>query len=84
MSLKSLFVSAPLLWRGVTALPAGPGSWTHGNSTIVSSSDFSAAAAYNLIDTYDASNWASKFNFEDIADPTRMHHFTLASVSFDF
>ncbi|EUC38853.1 glycoside hydrolase family 16 protein [Bipolaris zeicola 26-R-13] len=70
MSLKSLFVSAPLLWRGVTALPAGPGSWTHGNSTIVSSSDFSAAAAYNLIDTYDASNWASKFNFEDIADPT--------------
>jgi hypothetical protein len=79
MSLKSLLVSAPFLWRSVTALPAGPGSWTHGNSTVVSSSasdNIRVAAAYNLIDTYDASNWANKFYFEDIPDPTRMYPIT--------
>ena len=84
MSLKSLLVSIPFLWRGATALPAGPGSWTHGNSTIIpaASDDFNIEAAYNLIDTYDASNWASKFNFENIADPTRMYPTTCCPVVF--
>ncbi|CAG5179092.1 uncharacterized protein ALTATR162_LOCUS9029 [Alternaria atra] len=71
MSLKSLFVSVPFLWRCATALPAGPGSWPNGTSFVHSSSnDVHASAAYNLIDTYDSSNWVSKFDVQDIADPT--------------
>jgi len=73
MSFKSLFVSIPLFWRCATALPAGPGSWQNGSSFVHPSEDgFAASAAYNLIDTYDASNWVSKFDVQDIADPTRM------------
>jgi hypothetical protein len=73
MSLKSLLISLPILWRGATALPAGPGSWPNGTSYVYSSPDgVHASAAYNLIDTYDASNWVNKFDVQDIADPTRM------------
>jgi hypothetical protein len=68
---KTLFVSIPLLWRCTTALPAGPGSWPNGTSFVHSSSDVHTSAVYNLLDTYDASNWLSKFNVEDISDPTR-------------
>ncbi|EOA81640.1 hypothetical protein ACJQWK_10540 [Exserohilum turcicum] len=69
MSYKSLIFSLPILWNGATASPAGPGSWTHGKSNVVAT-DAAAAAAYTLIDNYNAANWLTKFNFENIADPT--------------
>ena len=65
------FYSVPLALCYRTT--AGPGSWPNGTSFVYSSSnDVHASAAYNLIDTYDSSNWASKFDVQDIADPTRM------------
>lgn len=72
MSYKSLIFSLPILWNGATASPAGPGSWTHGKSNVVAT-DAAAAAAYTLIDNYNAANWLTKFNFENIADPTRTY-----------
>jgi len=86
MSLKSLLLSLPILWRGATALPAGPGFWANGSSYVYSSDDIHASAAYNLIDTYDASNWVNKFDVQDIGDPTRMCtgktlcHFCLTNI----
>jgi hypothetical protein len=72
MSLKTFFVSITLLWRCATALPAGPGSWPNGTSFVHPTPEVHTAAAYNLIDTYDSSNWLSKFDVQDISDPTRM------------
>jgi hypothetical protein len=66
MSFKAIVVSLPVLWRCTTALPAGPGVWPNGTSP--SASDlFHTSAAYSLIDTYDASNWLSKFNVQDVS-----------------
>ncbi|KAL6712675.1 hypothetical protein ACN47E_000552 [Coniothyrium glycines] len=71
MSFKLVFASLPLLWTCAFALPAGPGSWENSTSSEVHSSpEIHTAAAYNLIDTYDSSNWLSKFDVQDIADPT--------------
>jgi hypothetical protein len=69
MSLKTLAVSLPLLWGGATALPAGPGFWPDGPSPSASppNNTFHTSSAYNLIDTYDASNWLSKFNVQDVS-----------------
>jgi hypothetical protein len=68
MSLKAITVSLSLLWRCTTALPAGPGFFPNGTSPVVTtSSDVRIAAAYNLIDTYDASNWMSKFDVQDVS-----------------
>ncbi|KAF2192567.1 glycoside hydrolase family 16 protein [Zopfia rhizophila CBS 207.26] len=55
MSLKSIIASTSLFLAGAKALPSNV-------------SDF--AAAYSLIDTYDASNWLNKFDVQAIADPT--------------
>jgi hypothetical protein len=71
MSLKTIAVSLPLLWRSATAFPAGPGFFPNG-STPSAMGEVSINAAYSLIDSYDASNWMSKFDVQDIADPTRM------------
>jgi hypothetical protein len=71
MSLKTIAVSLPLLWRSATAFPAGPGFFPNG-STPSAMGEVSISAAYSLIDSYDASNWVSKFDVQDIADPTRM------------
>jgi len=68
MSVKAMFMTLPLLWRCATALPAGPGFWA--NDTPSYTPDFQASAAYSLIETYDASNWISKFNVQAIPDPT--------------
>lgn len=68
MSLKTLSASLPLLWASVTALPAGPGIWENGTTSHVS--DVQTSAAYTLIETYDASNWNSKFDVQAIPDPT--------------
>jgi hypothetical protein len=69
MSFKSFITSLPLLWSSVRAFPAGPG-FPNNRSSVVN--DVSIQAAYSLIDTYDASNWLSKFDVQAIADPTRM------------
>jgi hypothetical protein len=71
MSLKAIAVSLPLLWRSATALPAGPGFFPNG-SVPSSTSDVHVSSVYSLIDSYDASNWISKFDVQDISDPTRM------------
>jgi hypothetical protein len=67
MSLKSTLASLVLLWNGVTAFPAGPGHW---DSPSPSSNGSDFHASYSLLDTYDASNWLSKFDVQAIADPT--------------
>jgi hypothetical protein len=66
MSLKTIAVSLSFLWRCTTAFPAGPGVWLNGTSP--SASGFQRSAAYSLIDTYDASNWLSKFDVQDVSD----------------
>jgi hypothetical protein len=67
MSFKSLITSLPFLWNCASALPAGPGFWENGTSSPVhSSSGVHTSAAYNLIDTYDTSNWLSKFDVQDV------------------
>ncbi|KAF2132329.1 glycoside hydrolase family 16 protein [Dothidotthia symphoricarpi CBS 119687] len=68
MRSKTVVVSLTLLVHYITALPAGPGYWPNG--TYSPTSDFQTAAAYSLIDTYDASNWLNKFDVQAIADPT--------------
>lgn len=65
MSFKAIAISLSLLWRSSVALPAGPGFWPNGTSPITTS-DVHASAAYSLIDTYDASNWLSKFNVQAV------------------
>jgi hypothetical protein len=75
MSLMSFVVSCSLLWRCTTAFPAGPGAWPNGSSP--SATDGLHASAFGLIDTYDASNWLSKFWVEDVSDV----HGTLNTVA---
>jgi hypothetical protein len=55
-----LFVSLALYYR--------TSSWPNGTSTSTSTSDVHISAAYNLIDTYDASNWLNKFNVQAVSD----------------
>ncbi|CAG5137553.1 uncharacterized protein ALTATR162_LOCUS146 [Alternaria atra] len=68
MSSRAVFVSLLFLWHCTVASPAGPGSWPNGTSSPVK--DVHTAAAYSLIDIYDATNWLDKFNVEAIPDPT--------------
>jgi hypothetical protein len=68
MSLKTVAVSLSFLWRCTTALPAGPGVWPNSTITSTSTSDVHISSAYNLIDTYDASNWLSKFDVQAVSD----------------
>jgi hypothetical protein len=68
MSLKAIVVSFSIFWSCTTALPAGPGFWPNG--TLTSTSDVHISAAYNLIDTYDASNWLNKFDVQAVSDCT--------------
>lgn len=67
MSFKALFTSLPLLWTCTTALPApaGPGYWANG--TITHTSEVHASSVYSLVETYDASNWISKFNVQAVS-----------------
>lgn len=75
MSFKTVFASLPLLWTCASALPAGPGFWANGTSSpVYSGPEVQIAGAYNLIDTYDSSNWLSKFDVQNIPDPTRTSH----------
>jgi hypothetical protein len=66
MSFKTFAVSLSLLWRCTTALPAGPSVFLN-DSTPFASGDVHISAAYNLIDTYDASNWLNKFDVQDVS-----------------
>ncbi|KAH7402537.1 endo-1,3(4)-beta-glucanase-like protein [Pyrenochaeta sp. MPI-SDFR-AT-0127] len=68
MSFRTIILCLPFLWRSSKAHPAGPGFWPNGTSS--STSDVYTSAAYALIDTYDASNWISKFDVQAIPDPT--------------
>jgi hypothetical protein len=70
MSLKAVAVSLSFLWRCTTALPAGPGFWLNGTITLTSPSDVHTSAAYDLIDTYDASNWLNKFDVQAVSECT--------------
>ncbi|KAF2876984.1 endo-1,3(4)-beta-glucanase-like protein [Massariosphaeria phaeospora] len=67
MSLTSILVSFPLLWYCATAFPAGPGYFPNNVSSPVP--DFHGTA-YGLIETYDSSNWLSKFDVQAIGDPS--------------
>ncbi|KAG9200781.1 hypothetical protein G6514_006637 [Epicoccum nigrum] len=69
MLLPRSIAASPLLWLGVTAIPAGPGYWHNGTSSEVVGGDFNAAA-YGLIDTYDGTNWLNMFDVQAISDPT--------------
>ena len=66
MLLPRSIVASPLLWLGVTAIPAGPGYWPNGNSSDVVGGDFSTAA-YGLIDTYDGTNWLNMFDVQAVS-----------------
>ncbi|KAF2643159.1 endo-1,3(4)-beta-glucanase-like protein [Massarina eburnea CBS 473.64] len=69
MSLKSFITTLPFLWNCATAAPAPAGPKAPFNET--SPVDlFVNSAALTLIDTYDASNWLSKFDVQAIGDPT--------------
>jgi hypothetical protein len=75
MSLTTTIVSLSILWRCATALPAGPGFFPNGTSPLVSSSDdFHISSSYNLIDTYDASNWISKFDVQNVSNAMSKIH----------
>ena len=66
MSLKSLIAALPLLFDYATAIPAGPKAPNNETSPV----DFYVnAAALSLIDTYDASNWLSKFDVQNVRFP---------------
>ncbi|KAF2659298.1 glycoside hydrolase family 16 protein [Lophiostoma macrostomum CBS 122681] len=71
MSFRATLVSLVLLWNGVTAFPAGPGYWDPSSPQLppINGSDVHAEA-YSLIETYDSSNWLSKFDVQAIPDPT--------------
>jgi hypothetical protein len=64
MSFKSIIPCLSLLLSCATAIPAGPGYWPNGTSS--PTAEFHAAAAYNLIDVYDASNWLNEFDVQDV------------------
>jgi hypothetical protein len=67
MSLKSIAVSLSFLWRCTSALPAGPSVFLNDSTPFVPGFHTSDAS-YRLIDTYDASNWLSKFDVQDVSD----------------
>ncbi|CAI6337774.1 unnamed protein product [Periconia digitata] len=67
MSFKSLVATLPLLFNQATAIPAGPKAPNNETSPVDLHLN---AAAFSLIDSYDASNWLSKFDVQRIADPT--------------
>ena len=69
MSFSALIVSLPLLWNCALAIPlaAGPGYFP-GNVSSPVNDVHTAAAAYSLIETYDASNWLSKFDVQAVRD----------------
>ena len=66
MLLPRSIAASPLLWLGVTAIPAGPGYWHNGTSSEVVGGDFNAAA-YGLIDTYDVTNWLNMFDVQAVS-----------------
>lgn len=66
MLLPRSIAASPLLWLGVTAIPAGPGYWRNGTSSEVVGGDFNAAA-YGLIDTYDGTNWLNMFDVQAVS-----------------
>jgi hypothetical protein len=66
MSLTRSVAVLPLLWLCTTAVPAGPGWWPNGTSSDIFEGDFNAAA-YGLIDTYDGTNWLSKFDVQAVS-----------------
>ncbi|KAF2022149.1 glycoside hydrolase family 16 protein [Aaosphaeria arxii CBS 175.79] len=68
MFLRVPVASLALLIIGVKGLPAGPGYFP--SNVPVTNTTTVSAAAFGLIDTYDASNWLSKFDVQAIADPT--------------
>ncbi|PVH95870.1 glycoside hydrolase family 16 protein [Periconia macrospinosa] len=67
MSFKSLIAALPFLYNYATAIPAGPKAPYNETSPVDMQLN---VAALSLIDTYDASNWLSKFDVQAIADPT--------------
>ncbi|KAF2258363.1 endo-1,3(4)-beta-glucanase-like protein [Lojkania enalia] len=68
MLINKLISFLPLFWTATKAFPAGPGYFPNNVSSPVAP-DFSTNA-YGLIETYDSSNWLSKFDVQAIADPT--------------
>ena len=75
MSIKSIALTLTFLWDCVTALPAHSTPATQfweKDTTDVSFVNGSVlhAAAYSLVDTYDASNWLSKFDVQAVSQKT--------------
>ncbi|KAH7127083.1 endo-1,3(4)-beta-glucanase-like protein [Dendryphion nanum] len=70
MSYKTFIASLPFLWNSVTAFPAGPGYFPPNTSPEPPSNKTVFASAFGLTETYDASNWLSKFDVQAIPDPT--------------
>jgi hypothetical protein len=72
MSFKSYIVTFPLLWVSVTAAPrpapAGPGYFPPGEPYVpgINGSEMHAKA-YGLIESYDTSNWLSKFDVQAVS-----------------
>lgn len=66
---RSFFAALPFLWSCATAAPAPAGPKAPFNET--SPVDFHLeAAALTLLDTYDASNWLSKFDVQAVRTTT--------------
>jgi hypothetical protein len=68
MSSRFFIASLPLLWSCVTAVPAGPGYFPPNEKALppVNGSDFSIKA-FGLMETYDTSNWLSKFDVQAVS-----------------
>jgi hypothetical protein len=81
MSLPTFITYLPLLWFCATASPAGgngaasqhviAGSDWSPNNRYPYQDDFSSAA-YKLIDTYDGTNWLSKFDVQAVSHPSQV------------
>lgn len=68
MFLKSFIVPLSSLWLGVTAIPAGPGYYGPNMTKLPPvDGDTVFAQAFGLIETYDASNWLSKFDVQAVS-----------------
>lgn len=65
MTRVAITVYLSLLWRCANALPTGPEALL--NITSRSIDEVETLATYSLIDSYDASNWLSRFDLHDVS-----------------
>lgn len=76
MSFRSFIVSFPFLWSCATGRPAYSNGPKFPDNVTSPVDEFHVdAAALSLIDTYDSSNWLSKFDVQAVRIP--IHPYSL-------